>query len=110
VEGNVSEIAAKVYHPRDHEASPFFTLVHDYFDDFEHVYPERFEKRYGFWRPVIRSSINKFLKCGDLNEGFARVRCLRLWKRIFCGIFLPPALLLSVVRSETGTPVGSPDY
>lgn len=75
MEGNVSEIAAKVYHPRDHEASPFFTLVHDYFDDFEHVYPERFEKRYGFWRPVIRSSINKFLKCGDLNEGFARVRC-----------------------------------
>jgi hypothetical protein len=32
VEGNVSEIAAKVYHPRDHEASPFFVLVRDYFD------------------------------------------------------------------------------
>ena len=24
---------------------------------------------------MIRSSINKFLKCGDLKEGFARVRC-----------------------------------
>ena len=29
----------------------------------------------GYWRPVIRSSIDKFLKCGDLKEGFARVRC-----------------------------------
>jgi hypothetical protein len=39
------------------------------------VYPERFQQRYGFWRPVIRSSIDKFLKCGDLKEGFARVKC-----------------------------------
>ena len=106
----MSEIAAKVYHPRDHEASPFFVLVRDYFDAFEHVYVKQFQKRYGFWRAVIRSSINKFIKCGDLKEWFARVRCLRLRERIFCGIFLPPALLLSVVRSETGTPVGSPDY
>ncbi|MBN1599992.1 MAG: transposase zinc-binding domain-containing protein [Chitinispirillaceae bacterium] len=28
-----------------------------------------------YWRPIIRTSIDKFLKCGDLKEGFARVRC-----------------------------------
>ena len=27
----MSEIAAKTYHPRDREASPFFVLVRDYF-------------------------------------------------------------------------------
>ena len=65
----------KFYRPRDHEASPFFKIVRDRFDEFERVYPERFQQRYGYWRPVIRSSIDKFLKCGDVKEGFARVKC-----------------------------------
>ena len=65
----------KFYRPRDREASPFFKIVRDRFDEFERVYPQRFQERYGYWRPVIRSSIDKFLKCGDLREGFARVRC-----------------------------------
>ena len=28
----------------------------------KHVYPERYQKAYGYWRPVIRASIDKFLK------------------------------------------------
>jgi hypothetical protein len=63
------------YRPRDHEASPFFKVVRERFDEFEKVYPQRYQERYGYWRPVIRSSIDKFIKCGDLKEGFARVRC-----------------------------------
>jgi len=55
----------KFYRPRDHETSPFFKIVRDRFDDFERVYPERYQQRYGYWRPVIRSSIDKFLRCGD---------------------------------------------
>ncbi len=65
----------KFYRRRDHAASPFFKVVSSHFDEFEQVYPEQFQKKYGFWRPVIRRSIDKFLKCGDLKEGFARVRC-----------------------------------
>ena len=65
----------KFYRRRDPEASPFFKLVIGHFEEFERVYPSRFQTRYGFWRPVIRRSIDKFLKCGDLREGFARVRC-----------------------------------
>jgi len=65
----------KLYRPRDHEASPFFKVVRDNFDEFERVYPQKYQERYGYWRSVIRSSIDKFLKCGDLKEGFARVRC-----------------------------------
>ena len=66
---------ATFYRPRDHEASALFQVVREHFDDFEKVYPERYQKAYGYWRPVIRSSIDKFVKCGDLKRGFARVRC-----------------------------------
>jgi hypothetical protein len=52
----------KFYRPRDHEASPFFQVVREHFDEFERVYPERYQERYGYWRPVIRASIEKFLK------------------------------------------------
>jgi hypothetical protein len=68
--------AGKMYCTGDLEASPFFTLVRNYFDEFERVYPEQFQKQYGYWWPVIHDSIDKFLKCGALKEGFARVRCL----------------------------------
>lgn len=66
---------AEFYRPRNHAASPFFKVVRDHFDEFESVYPEKYQARYGFWRPVIRTSIDKFIKCGDGKEGFARVRC-----------------------------------
>jgi hypothetical protein len=65
------------------EASPFFQLVSRYFDEFERVYPEKYQKTYGFWRPVIRRSIDKFIKCGDLREGFARVKCTACNKEMF---------------------------
>jgi hypothetical protein len=71
------------YQSRDHEASPFFKVVRDNFDRFEKVYPKRYQKRYGYFRPVIRTSMNQFLKCGDLKEGFARVRCPDCKKEYF---------------------------
>ncbi|MBD3321216.1 MAG: IS91 family transposase [Chitinivibrionales bacterium] len=75
--------SAAFYRPRDHEASPLFQVVREHFDEFEKVYPERYQKAYGYWRPVIRSSIDKFMKCGDLKEGFARVRCPNCKAEIF---------------------------
>lgn len=68
-------IKPKFYRARNPKDSPFFKLVSEHFDDFEEKYPELFEKSHGFWRPSIRWAINKFLKCGDLKEGFAKVRC-----------------------------------
>lgn len=74
---------AAFYRPRDHEASPLFQVVREHFDEFEKVYPERYRKAYGYWRPVVRSSIDKFVKCGDLKQGFARVRCPDCRKEFF---------------------------
>ena len=64
-----------IYRPRRPRASPLWQLLDRYFDEFQRVYDERYQKRYGFWRPVIARTVEKFLVCGDLHEGFARVRC-----------------------------------
>ncbi len=63
--------------------SPFFRLVEEHFHEFERVYPQKYAKQYGFWRSIIRSSIDKFIKCGDLKEGFARVKCKKCGKELF---------------------------
>ena len=64
-----------LYRPRDPQASDLWRLLHGHFETFREVYEERFQAKYGFWRPVIDRSVTAFLKCGDLQEGFARVRC-----------------------------------
>jgi hypothetical protein len=66
---------SKFYRRRDPEATPFYKLVTEYFDEFEREYDPRYSMRFGFWRPVVRQAIDKFLECGDLRKGFARVRC-----------------------------------
>jgi len=30
---------------------------------------------YGFWRPYVQQMIYRYLDCGDLHNGFARVKC-----------------------------------
>ena len=69
--------AAAIYRPRRPWASPLWRVLDRHFDEFQRVYDERYQKRYGFWRPVIARTVEKFLACGDLREGFARVRCQR---------------------------------
>ena len=44
-------------------------------EQFERVYDERYQAKYGYWRPVIRRSVEAYLRFGDLHEDFARVRC-----------------------------------
>lgn len=74
------------YRPRRPEESPVHKILVDYFDEFERVYPERFQERYGFWRPVVGDAVADFLKCGDLREGFARVRCPGCGHSMFVGL------------------------
>ena len=63
------------YHPRQPRHTPFYQLVERFYPQFEAVYAERYQERYGFWRPAIDTAVEKFLECGDLQQGFARVRC-----------------------------------
>jgi hypothetical protein len=49
--------------------------VSDHFRAFHAAYEDRFATTYGDWRPVVREVADKFLACGVLEHGFARVRC-----------------------------------
>ena len=64
-----------LYRPRDPQASDLWRLIDQHFDSFQQVYDERYQAKYGYWRPIIEQSVTAYLKCGDLHEGFARVRC-----------------------------------
>lgn len=63
------------YKPRNPKASALYQCVQAHFAEFEAAYPTRYQGQYGFYRPVIGRVVEKFLGCGDLTRGFARVRC-----------------------------------
>ena len=65
---------AAVYHPRNPQSSDFYRCIEHYFETLVRLYDEYFSKHYGFWRPYIEQVINRYLDCGDLHNGFARVK------------------------------------
>ena len=67
--------ARGVYKPRRPQASPLSRLVSDHLHRLQTVYDDRFAREYGPWRPVVAQVAEKFLACGVLEHGFARVRC-----------------------------------
>jgi hypothetical protein len=79
----VCPAAARVYRSRRPHESPLYQLLDRHFDEFQRVYHDRFGQRYGPWRPVVPRTVQCFLGCGDLREGFARVRCPRCRHELF---------------------------
>jgi ribosomal protein S27E len=45
------------------------------FDRFLAEYEARFEREYGYFRPVVREVVERYLDCGNPRSGFARIRC-----------------------------------
>ena len=56
------------------KASPLWQCLSRYFDAFLAFYEARYQPRYGFLSPIIPEVVNTFLDCGNLEQGFARVR------------------------------------
>jgi len=50
-------------------------FLHRHFAAFVETYPEQYQSRCGPLRPVIPQVVHKFLDCGNLDRGFARIRC-----------------------------------
>ena len=66
---------AGVYEPRNPRATSLYALVEDHYEEFERVYDDRYQQQYGPWRKVIGEVMRKYLECGDLHRGFARIGC-----------------------------------
>jgi len=49
--------------------------VEDFYEEFERIYDDRYQQQYGPWRRVIGEVMRKYLECGDLHRGFARLGC-----------------------------------
>src|SRR3990172_12518952 len=65
----------KLYRPRRPERSPFYAVLHQYFDGFAREYEHRFERTFGPLRGIVTKTVERFLDCGLPESGFARVRC-----------------------------------
>ncbi len=59
-----------VYKRRKPKETFLWKLLNGHFIEFEEVYDELFQKKYGFYRPVISHVVRKYLECGDLHQGF----------------------------------------
>jgi len=68
-------VPAGVYRPRRPLASPLYRLLSDHFEHFRGRYEDEFERQQGRWRRVVDAVVGRFLECGVLEAGFARVRC-----------------------------------
>ena len=66
---------APPYLPRRPQASPLYRLLADHFETLTRVHEECYEPTHGPLRAVVTEVVGKFLDCGLLERGFARVRC-----------------------------------
>jgi hypothetical protein len=63
------------YTPRRPEASPLYRVLAEHFETLERVHEDQFEPKHGRLRAAARTAVARFLDCGRLEHGFARVRC-----------------------------------
>ena len=59
----------ETYRRRKPQETSLWKLLNGHFVEFEEDYEEHFQKKYGFFRPVISHVVRKYLECGDLHQG-----------------------------------------
>jgi len=64
-----------IYRPRHPERTALYRVLFHSFDRFLSEYERRFEKEYGYFRPVVQEVVERYLDCGNPRSGFARIRC-----------------------------------
>ena len=65
------------YRPRDPESTPFFQCLEDYLGRVQGELPifSMPPPEYGPLRSVVEKTVQRFLECGLLRHGFARLKC-----------------------------------
>jgi len=66
---------ARIYRPRHPEQTVLYQVLFHYFDRFLAEYEERFEKEAGYFRPIVKEVVERYLDCGNPKCGFVRIRC-----------------------------------
>jgi hypothetical protein len=59
---------AGIYRPRHPERTVLYRVLFHHFERFVAEYGERFEKAYGFFRPIIKDVVEKYLDCGKSEK------------------------------------------
>jgi len=75
---------AGVYRPRHPERTVLYRVIFHHFERFVAEYEERFQREYGFFRPIVKEVVERYLDCGNPRSGFAlmiRCRLMRTAKR-----------------------------
>jgi hypothetical protein len=72
---NKTRMVEPIYQQRTPKVSPLYQSIFNHFAGFEWVYEEQYQKRYGVLRQAVRQVVYKYLGCGDLRKGFARIKC-----------------------------------
>lgn len=75
VSWNISPSMAGIYRPRHPEKIVLCRLFFHYFEQFVSEYEHRFEREYGYFRPVVKEVVGKYLDCGNPKCSFARIKC-----------------------------------
>ena len=87
---------SKIYKRRTPEKATLYKIVYNHFQEYQNMYPDKYEKHFGFLRKIIPKTIHKYLDCGILEHGFARVRCPQCGNDFF--VAFSCKRLLSIVR------------
>ncbi len=66
---------AEVYRKRHPEQTVLYRVLLHYFERFLQEYEHRFEKDYGYLRPIVQEVVDKYLDFGNPKNGFARIKC-----------------------------------
>jgi len=75
---------AGFYRHRHPERTVLYRVLFHHFDRFLMEYESRFEREYGFFRPIVKEAVERYLDCGNPRCGFAlmiRYRLMRTAKR-----------------------------
>ena len=57
------------------ESTVLYRVLAAHFDSFLTRYETLFQRRYGYFRPVVGEAVGRYLDCGKPMCGFARIRC-----------------------------------
>jgi len=60
---------AGIYRPRHPERTVLYWVLFHYFDQFLAEYESRFEREYGFLRPIIKEVVERYFDCGNPRCG-----------------------------------------